>query len=71
MMQRALQHSRVQTQRHRGEKNKQLEGKLVNRVLDCSDILTAVVFPKSHILTIRFLFMIFAYSIYFTVGRSQ
>ena len=36
MMQRALQHSRVQTQRHRGEKNKQLEGKLVNRVLDCS-----------------------------------
>ena len=35
-MQRAVQHSRVQTQRHRGEKNKQLEGKLVNRVLDGS-----------------------------------
>ena len=36
VMQRAVQHSRVQTQRHRGEKNKQLEGKLVNRVLDGS-----------------------------------
>ena len=36
MMQRAVQHSRVQTQRHRGEKNKQLEGKLMNRVLDGS-----------------------------------
>ena len=69
MMQRAVQHSRVQTQRHRGEKNKQLEGKLMNRVLDGSGYSNcSCFFPKSHILilTIRFLVMIFACSIYCT-----
>ena len=69
VMQRAVQHSRVQTQRHRGEKNKQLEGKLMNRVLDGSGYSNcSCFFPKSHILilTIRFLVMIFACSIYCT-----